>query len=211
MRNLDDAQSFLKSLETIVQGVEESDYGEIFTRKLVADISKWSSRGFDFELRIDGKLKLREKLVLAIYSWYTSSDVLRVYLRLYLEEEGLLGLSESDQFLLKLVTTSKAETKLFLLDTSLWSTRDFFGNMFNSRELKQLLAKIHVSIVSMPKPKFPQRHRGYRDKGSWKKPHEVHSFYSKDWSQLEDQNEIERQRRVLKETLQFVQCDSNSY
>lgn len=210
MRNSVDSQALLSQIRRQVELVERSDFGEFFTRKLVADISKWSSKGFDFELRILGKLSLKEKIVLSIFQWYTSSEVLRVYLKLYLEEDAHVGLSEEDRFLLDIFQLSRPEMEIFLLDTSLWSTRDFFGNIFNERTISNVLHRIKVSIVTMPKPKYPERHRGYRDKGSWKKPHEVHSDYKNDWTSIKEQEEIVNRRKTRIDTLLFYFSD-NSY
>lgn len=208
MRQLNDPRVLFAQIENQTRSVELSEPGENLTRKLVSDIPEWSSRGFDFEMRIKGNLKLKEKIALSIFQWFTTERSLAAFISLYLEERGMIGLSDSDKFLLGLCLNSKGQTKLFLLETQLWSMSSFFGGIYSEERLCNLLRRIKFSISRMPKPKYTERHRGYRDKGSRRLAHEIHSDYKNDWSSVQLQMELERRRDVLRDTLQFAMSDT---
>lgn len=60
--------------------------------------------------------------------------------------------------------------------TEIFSPNEFFGNMI--KEINEFAKKSPCKYVNqkLPKPKYPQRKRGYNDKGSVKYSHEVHDL-----------------------------------
>jgi hypothetical protein len=106
-------------------------------------------------------LKSKELFELALISWYLPEE-LGVLLRLDLESRtSKLSDEDKHKIPLMLVLSSKAETLLFLQETSLWSTQEFFGNYL----LLGTFRKLQLLILS-PKVVYPQRKRGYHDQGT---------------------------------------------
>jgi hypothetical protein len=120
---------------------------------------------------------------------------------LRLEIERIVENSE-DLCWIRLLIQSKAHCLLFLQDTKLWHTRDFFGNIFNEKELKRALGSLAFQFKSVRRPRQIQRRRGYQDKGSWRAPHEHHSYYDG----ASDQLLVESKRSVCQDTLAFLQA-----
>jgi hypothetical protein len=120
---------------------------------------------------------------------------------LRLEIEKLVENSE-DLHWIRLLIQSKAHCLLFLQESQLWHTRDFFGNIFNEEELKKALGSLVFEFESTKRPRLPQRRRGYRDKGSWRAPHEHHSYYDG----TSDQLLLEENRSARQDTLVLLQA-----
>lgn len=208
MRGQFDSLVLLNRIREITRTVESSVPGENLTRKLVSDIPEWCSRGFDFEIAMKGNLKLKDKIALAIYRWETNIRFLKTFLGMYLEESAMQGLEDSDQFLLGIFLENQAQTVMFLQETQLWSVSSFFGGIYTEERLENLLQKIRFRINKMPKPKYSERHRGYRDKGSRRLAHEKHEDYQNDYSSIQLQLEIESRRDKIRDTLQFYLSDT---
>jgi siroheme synthase (precorrin-2 oxidase/ferrochelatase) len=155
-----------------------------------------------FELwtnRLTLKNKSQKTLVqLSILSWEMEPEV-GILLRL--EIERIVENSE-DLNWIRLLIQSKAHCLLFLQDTKLWHTRDFFGNVFNEKELKKALGSLAFQFKSTRRPRQVQRRRGYQDHGSWRAPHEHHSYYDG----TSDQLLVESKRSVCQDTLAFLQA-----
>lgn len=128
-----------------------------------------------------------KKLVrLAILSWYLPKEY-RILLQLSLKEE--INNKENLDFI-EYLLESKYLMILFLQETNLWSTRDFFGNILTKESLKMSVFSVSCRYETTKRPKRSQRIRGYRDKGTLKLPHQVH-----DCSDLTcEQNELEKIR-----------------
>jgi hypothetical protein len=108
-------------------------------------------------------------------------------------------LTLEDQIVLEILLSSKGETKVFLIETSLWSTRDFFGNIlmkgmraYNRLEFRKRKSKII----------FPKRKRGYHDHGALRPAHSW--LPSTDWSLTAQQNEIEKERSNFHQIIKFL-------
>jgi hypothetical protein len=139
-----------------------------------------------------------DKICLAIGSWYLGDLgwVIREDLR-----DSLRYLSLEDRALLEILLDNKATMKLFLLDTSLWHTREFFGNLLP----RALWIIAHLRFrTTCPVVRYPQRKRGYDDKGSraqdsaWK---QARAF----WEDTEVQCRREKDEKTYQETLLFIQ------
>lgn len=126
-------------------------------------------------------------VLLAILSWYMDPGV-SILFRLEISEkiEHNLDLSWIE-FLLQ----SEPEMIQFLQWTSKWDTWSFFGNLFTEKNIRRALRFCSLSRKSKRKPKRKVRRRGYQDKGTWRAPHEHHSFY--DGTKEQIALEIERE------------------
>lgn len=136
---------------------------------------------------------------LALISWWLPEEIAYDIREYILEEKNRFNLE--DRTLLELFLNSKAESILFLIETSLWHTRDFFGNFLEGMDymLEKLLK---IKLVKPNKVTKPQRKRGYHDHGTLKP---LHCWKpSSDWSLTELQNSIENSRASQIDTLNFL-------
>lgn len=154
----------------------------------------------NFENRI--RIKTREKKVLetlAILSWYKEPWIGWMIRE---EIEEMISLENSELSYILILLKSKESMILFLLDTLLYHSDEFFGFFSTETKLAQVL-KISTSFVfkrtSKPKELVYQRH--YKDKGSLKLPHEDHSI----GPQVRLQQRIEESRQANLDTLAFLQ------
>jgi len=138
--------------------------------------------------------KLKNLIQLGILVWYAPEEI-KYMLLLDLEAEKE-SLCLEDQFLLSQFLNSKEEMLLFLLETQMWHTRDFFGNILH----KDLLSEIRIS-VRRPRTKVSrsQRKRGYQDHGYRKD--DSRWVPTSDWSLTEKQNQWEERKISLQDTL----------
>ena len=168
---------------------------EVATRTVVIDPNLNNDLEYCFHLR--GK-SLNSLIALAIGSWYLKEA--GFLLRMDLEEK-LHTLSNEDQFLLKFFLSSKGEMLLFLKETTLWSTRDFFGNLLPL--IVQEINLLRYSPKRSGKVVKKVFRRGYNDKGSraldpyWK---QARPF----WQDSLMQTEIELERKIQTETFDFT-------
>jgi hypothetical protein len=140
-------------------------------------------------------LKSKELFELALVSWYLPEEV-AILLRLDLEQIAS-KLSDEDfhKIPLMMVLSSKAETLLFLQETSLWSTQEFFGNYLTPGILKKLRP-----LILSPRVVKPQRKRGYHDQGT--RAFDSHYLRVRAfWRDTELHLEIEKNRQALKDSI----------
>lgn len=142
-------------------------------------------------------VKLREIESLALLSWWMPEEI-RFLVQLGLEER-VKKLSLDDQVVTKILLRSKGEALLWLSETSLFHSRDFFGNFLR----KGILAVQSLKFVQRKtKVVKPQRKRGYHDHGSLRPSHCWKP--TEDWSLTEQQNQIEKKRFTFKDTIKFL-------
>jgi hypothetical protein len=132
---------------------------------------------------------------LAVLSWYIPQEV-GYLLRLQISEE----IQNTESEWLEILLASKAQCLIFLQETTLWHTRDFFGNILSLEETKKTLEAIRPRFESKQKVKKPEFRRGYRDKGSLKLSHEHHSF----WDSRKEQLDLEEKRQSRHDSLLFM-------
>jgi hypothetical protein len=163
-------------------------------RKQVVD----SSNSLNGEYYLTGLPKKRNELIgLAIASWYAPEEV-RWLIQFELEEAIKL-LCLEDQFIFEIILSSKAEMILFLIETDLYHTRSFFGNIaVQGRNAMNKLRylKVNKKVVQ------PQRKRGYHDHGSLVPNHNW--LPKQDHSLTELHNEIETKRSIYHQTVDFI-------
>jgi len=142
-------------------------------------------------------LKLLEFRQLCIAQWYFPEEI-SFMLRLDLEEYNN-KFDEEERFINNLLLNSKTEMILFLTDTKLWHTRQFFGNIITNdmRVIENLSFRRRSKKV-----KEIQRKRGYHDHGSLK-PKEKW-LPSSDYTLTELQNQIEQKRETYMDTYQLT-------
>jgi DNA-binding transcriptional regulator GbsR (MarR family) len=144
--------------------------------------------------RFLGPKSLKNFLRYCILVHYADEDI-KFYLQLKLENDAQ-RFSLEDQFLISQVLSSKAEMLCFLLETQLWSERDFRGNILDSNSL----SKLGLAVFKLKKTKIvhPKRKRGYHDHGSRV---ELHEWLPKhDAFLTEKHNQIETARERLLDT-----------
>jgi hypothetical protein len=147
-------------------------------------------------LRLIGKTMISDLIVLGIISWYVEK-ISQVYIREFVLEKKF-HLSLEDQVLVELVLDSKAIMEIFILETNLWHSRDFFGNILDI----SVLGRIRKRFNGFQRIKKPERKRGYHDHGSRVEDHRWLPKVTLEFTEL--QNEIERDRISKEETLSFL-------
>lgn len=191
MRNLIDSREFCSSLS------DKLTWNHQVTVSLRSHVVVNPNFLITYTLRHKAKT-LQEKIALAIGSWYLAPEV-ACLLRLDLEEE-LRFLCLEDQTLLRQFLHSKAETLIFLLETSLWHSRDFFGNMIPL--IEEQLRKLFWRRIRFEPVCEAKRKRGYNDHGS-KTP--SHKWLPKfDESFTREQNDLEQERITHLHTIEFL-------
>lgn len=192
-------RDYLENLNDFNLSVEKSIkqmvlFNDQNLRKQVLDNSNfhWESQQF-FNLK---RINLIDSIRLSILVWYLPEEISYI-LRLDLEE-NLRKFSLEDQFLLKQFLSSKAEMLLFLQETRLWHTREFFGNVLNRNYKLDRYFKI---FFLKQKIKRTQRKRGYQDHGSRVPDHKKKPKF--DWSFTEEQNDLEFKKQTHDETVLF--------
>jgi hypothetical protein len=162
--------------------------------ELLSRISPIEKQGFQNCYRFYRKDN-RFYVNLSILSWYIPQEI-GCLLRLQISEE----IQNTESEWLEILLTSKAQCLIFLQETTLWHTRDFFGNILNLEETRKTLEAIRPRFESKQKVKKPEFRRGYRDKGSLKFSHEHHSF----WDSRKEHLDLERQRQSRHDSLLFM-------
>lgn len=142
--------------------------------------------------------KLKSILGLVILSWWISEEI-GVILREDIRDKRLKRFNLEDQFLIEAFLIGKNETIQVLNDTSLWHSRDFYGNILY--EGKRCLERLRFRKNST-KVIYPKRKRGYDDHGSRVPDSKWLPKY--DYSLTELQNEIEAERKSQEDTLDFL-------
>lgn len=136
----------------------------------------------------------RKLVRIAILSWYLPEEY-RILLQMSLKEE--IKNKENLDYI-EYLLESRCLMILFLQETSLWSTRDFFGNILTKESLIRAMFSVSCRYETLRKPKRSQRIRGYRDKGTMKLPHQVHDCSDLTIEQNElEKNKIDRHRTFL--------------
>jgi hypothetical protein len=189
-----DIQGFVGSIEHYY----DSEVLQVKSAELLSRITPNDEYNFRFTNRLGFKTrKLDDFLFLAISSWYLPEEI-GCLLRLELSE---IFSENPDIQVFELLLRSKAEMLIFLEESNLWHTRDFFGNLL-TRERREKLFHLFFPIFVPIKPnvKRVQRHRGYRDKGSLRFSHEVHEA----WSGTREQQTIEYNRLAQSETIALL-------
>lgn len=190
-----DSQSFCRSLEKIL--ISEMGISKLrLTSSAVANSNLKANKIFENRFRIKTR-DLNDLVLLAIISWYMTEED-RILLHFEIQDRIK---NNEDICFLELLLESKAQMLLFLQETQLWHTRDFFGNILNERKVKRLLSLVRPVYSSNRKPKKKAFRRGYNDKGTRRPYHEIHDLT--DFSR--EQREIELKRRSLQDTILFLQ------
>lgn len=192
MRDKVNSQEFCSSVESLARQWF-STRRKILSNHVV-NSSNFTDRKLFFNLKYASKVEL---IKLAIVMWYADEEV-HFVLRMDLEEK-IKNLPLEDQVIFNILLSSKAEMLIFLLETNLWHTRDFFGNILqNLEQLDRLL----IPKVPQNKVKRPARKRGYHDKGSWVLPHEWRP--KSGWWYNEQHELLEATRSKLEHTSNFI-------
>lgn len=191
MRNLQDSERFVRTLEKKINTwVQEQS--QLF-RSNVVDNSIAGTNSTIFRLQ---NLTLKDHMMLGIISWYIPENhgfILREDLR-----ETTKYLNDIDRELVNLLLESKAQTLVWLIETSLWHERDFFGNILKFNRAQHFLRVRRES----KKLRKLVRKRGYHDHGSrvadhkWKPRH--------DYFLTKKHYEIESYKSRIADTRDFI-------
>lgn len=184
--------TFLSQLEKLCK---ESSQDELFRTTAVLDSPNFLERYYSDMIL---PKTLDSCVILAISSWYIDDQAIACLIRESLREK----LTNPDFSILELLLESKAQTELFLIETTLFHTRDFFGNFITKQRLQILYKNLRFRPISRRITRV-QRKRGYQDEGSMK---EIHKWLPEhDYTLTEKQNEIEQHRISVQETNLFLQ------
>lgn len=143
---------------SIQKALSKSKRGILVPRPKVVNISNLPESFEKFKLK---RLESRHLFGLAIGSWYLGE--IGIILRLDLEEElSRRPMEDSYASLALICINHEAEMVCFLLETNLWHSRNFFGNILPLVTESYDLLKIQTSSSRV---KRAQRKRGYNDHG----------------------------------------------
>lgn len=146
-----------------------------------------------------GSSKLDDLVALAIVHWWFPKEI-RMLVRIELEERKKL-LVLQDQEEISLLLRTKELTKLYLLETNKYHTREFFGNVL--RTITESTKRIKLVKYRPGRVTYPQWKRGFHDKGS-RVPSEKWKPRS-DYTLTELQNQIEQERLSFDDTQSFIE------
>lgn len=148
-----------------------------------------------FNLR---NLNLKDAIRLSILSWFIPEEV-GIILRMDILGK-IKNYSLEDQLLLNQFLKNKGQMLIFLQETNLWHSRDFFGNILDKRNKLDRYFKLSPL---RRKCKKPERKRGYHDQGSRVPDHKRLPNF--DYSLTDKQNQIEENRQSYLDTLSFLE------
>lgn len=188
-----DATNFLSQVEEISQNWYRCR--SIDLRSKVVDNSNFLVQNLTF-FKVKNISK-QEFIQLSILSWYVDEEV-RWILQSDLQEK-VVTYSPEDRVVLSLLLESKVHMELFLLETSLWHTKDFFGNIMKNLEK---LDKFLRCNNFLPKVVKRARKRGYHDHGSRVADHKW--LPKSDYSLTNEQNIREHRNDQAVDTTQFL-------
>lgn len=141
---------------------------------------------------------LKGLLALAFASHLISQEI-GVVLREDIREKRSKRFSPEDQALLELFLWNCSYMILFLENSTLWHTREFFGNFVIEVNIR--LGKLRFRKESN-KVIYPKRKRGYHDHGS--RVSDSKKLPKFDYTFTEEQNRIEEKRQSHEDTLDFL-------
>jgi hypothetical protein len=143
-------------------------------------------------------LSLKELQGLAIVSWFLGDIGWKIRADLF---DHLKFLSLEDQFLIEILIDNRARTLNWLNETTLFHTRDFFGNL-----LPNAIRALRFLKFRNPNTRLKriQRKRGYNDHGS--RADDSYWKYARDYLDDEfQQNLLEQKRQIHQDTLSFLE------
>lgn len=194
-----DCKKFTFSLEQYFKKseyqIKSAEVLSLITPKFVETKEKLYFSNFENEFTINFRDK-EYLILLSIYSWYCPEEI-GILLRLNLEKFS----NVPDFYFLKFLLKNKGTMLNFLMDTTMLSSRDFWGNICNKKNSKIFHKLYSPKFSSKSKPKKVQRARGYKDKGTLRLKSDIHSFASG----TREQQTIEQRRLVLQHTYEFLQ------
>jgi hypothetical protein len=153
----------------------------------------------DYDTSIILPRSLDSLTFLSIIVWYIDSDIHRIYLL-----EALREVSKSaNNFQLRNLLKSKALMRLYLLSSTNWTNRSFFGNLLSDKQSERINKSLSFKRVKNDKVVQPKRKRGYHDKGSLRLAHNW--LPTSDISLTELQISIEQKRTSLRDTDLFIE------
>lgn len=141
---------------------------------------------------------LQSILSLSLSSWFLPEE-LGFVIREEIRDRKLKKFSLEDQTLIGLFLKNKTTLLLFLEDTNLYHTRDFFGNFLS--EVRKELGFLRF-IRNGTKVEKPIRKRGYHDHGTLVPSSKWLPKF--DFSLTEKQNRLEEDRDTQENTLEFI-------
>lgn len=186
--------NFNNSVEKAIRGLYHTDV-EVLRSKVIDSSNLFYDNLTVFYLK---DTKLDDLIRLGIFSWYVPREI-GILLRMDIELKAK-KLSPEDRSLISQFLDSKERMLVFLQETHLWHTREFFGNLLSKKH--SLDRFLNLSPLRR-KLKRAQRKRGYNDHGS--KTPEHRWLPTSDYSLTELQNLIEEKREIFNETSKFIE------
>lgn len=159
---------------------------------LIESVVDSSKRPTDFLLNdlAVPKMKLREKHLLYVFSWWMPEEI-RYILQLKLEETW----GGDSREILEVSKISKEHCLGVLLVSEGWNDRDFFGNFLNVKTLVRILNRIYIK----KRPTFVRRkvrRRGYNDHGSRRPSHNPEPVFTGKLRTVSEQLLLEAEREL---------------
>lgn len=198
MRDSINNQNFLKEVQRLAKNRFSP---EIILRRsnTLGDPKHYHERIFTFP-RLQ-YVKKRHWIELVIAMWYLDDEVLRSQLRLDLEERYQCFEFE-DQVELAPLIQDKKTMELYLIETTKWTTKSFFGNILHDNY--QLDYFVFLPRLKTGKVKKytgwcrgPQDHHSARESHQWKP--------SRSWELNQLQEEIDKEKESLKDITALIE------
>jgi hypothetical protein len=131
-------------------------------KSLMTEVADSTISGKEITFKLS-KLNSIEIFELTMIVWDLPEEI-QWWLRLDLEERiEKMEIDDSYKLLCQIAVKSKVHLLLFLQETQKWSTREFFGTFLTQKS--EILRKIKLFYPNC-KIVYPQRKRGYNDKGT---------------------------------------------
>lgn len=185
-----DSQSFILELERIAKSACS---GKFLTRSAL-DNSNPQWRLFQNDFIITDR-SLQNLIVLSILSWFMAEED-RI-----LVQDSLQRHRQSDLVILEFLLESKGSCELWLVENTMFHTRDFFGNIYNEKTINRAFRSLRPRWAYVNRPVTRTiRRRGYKDKGTWRLPSEQHGIPT---FVITEEEERER-RKTYSDTVQLL-------
>lgn len=186
-------QTFCRDLERSLANDAREYSAQVLSRITPNDegFFRWEN---DFVIKTRNKTDL---ICLSIFSYYCPPEV-GILIRESIQE--IYSKNEENFFVLNFLLQGKAEMLIFLQETSLWHTRDLYGNILTKNRIRNIFRFCEPRMNRKKSPKRVQRHRGYRDKGTRRDISEKHCFVNDN----KGQQELEERRLVLADSIALV-------
>lgn len=196
MRNLKSPENFLQGLEQIVKASDVDQFAADVLSRIAPNADGETRFMNSWTLPRIGKLR---GIFWITLSWYLP-EIIGSTLRLQIYE----ALQDHNELrFLEILLLSKGNCLVWLIETESLSERDFFGNIMTQEHLEKFQHYFEPKFKStnLKTVKRTIRHRGYRDKGTYRRLEQHHDFTTVSYS---EELQIEEEQMAIRDTIDFL-------